>query len=96
MRSIAKQIIKNKMSRYDTYKLTGDECKARGELNLAIELYEKYLRVQPNDAPVIASIADCYARLGHLDSAKIGYQAALEINPACISAKENLAALEKL
>lgn len=74
----------------------GDLCMEIEEYTLAIEALEKHLKTTstPN-AMVIANIAACYAKLGKLEPALYGFKAALQIDPSCNFALQNLAILEK-
>lgn len=47
----------------------------------ALRYVEKCLLVHPRSPELIGFLADCYLKLGHLDSAKLGYERALTINP---------------
>ncbi len=73
----------------------GDFCIEVEEYSTAIEFFEKYLKTSPPDAKVVANIALCYARLGKMEAAMLGFQTALQIDPACHSALKNLAVLKK-
>ncbi|MFN3533683.1 MAG: tetratricopeptide repeat protein, partial [Candidatus Brocadia sp.] len=91
-----KNILKSHITDSDIYLDLGDLCMEMEQYTLAIELLERYLNTSQSDATVVANIATCYARLGKLESAKFGFQAALQIDPRCDYARQNLAALSKL
>lgn len=78
-----------------TYLKLGNLCIEIEDHTTAIELFEKYLEISPDNADVIATIATCYAKLGRLESAIIGLRAALKLDPACHYASQNLITLEK-
>ena len=78
-----------------TYLKLGNFCIEIENHTTAIELLEKYLEISPDSADVIANIATCYAKLGRLESAIIGFRAALKLDPACHHASQNLRTLEK-
>jgi len=73
----------------------GDLCVQHQHYPAAIEFYERYLKIQPADFIVLSNLASCYAQLGHYESAEIGYQAALSLNPEYDMAKRNLGKLQK-
>ncbi|TVM00007.1 MAG: hypothetical protein CV087_15920 [Candidatus Brocadia sp. WS118] len=73
----------------------GNLCIEIEEYNTAIELLEKYLKTSPVDITAITNIATCYARLGKLEPAIIGFRAALTIDPTCTYALQNLSILNK-
>jgi tetratricopeptide (TPR) repeat protein len=73
----------------------GNACISFGEYQKAIELYERFLVRKPDDVRTLSNLASCYARLGHVDSARIGYKAALSIDPLYEMAHNNLLTLEK-
>jgi len=56
----------------------------------AIPQYEKYISVYPGQHDAILRLADCYFNLGKLDSAKMGYNAVLQLNPDNKIAKNRL------
>ncbi|NUO07165.1 MAG: tetratricopeptide repeat protein [Candidatus Brocadia sp.] len=89
-------ILKSSPSENDVYLDLGDLCIEMEEYTLAIELLERYLKTSPAEAMVITNIATCYARLGKLEAAITGFQAALKLDPACICASQNLVALKIL
>ncbi|MCF6154452.1 MAG: tetratricopeptide repeat protein [Candidatus Brocadia sp.] len=89
-------ILKSNIIDSDIYLDLGDLCMDMELYTTAIELWERYFNIFPADATVVANIATCYARLGKLESAKFGFQAALKIDPGCNYAIQNLAALSKL
>ncbi|MDN3513515.1 MAG: tetratricopeptide repeat protein [Candidatus Brocadia sp.] len=89
-------ILKSSPSENDVYLDLGDLCIEMEEYTLAIELLERYLKTSPAEAMVITNIATCYARLGKLEAAIMGFQAALKLDPACICASQNLVALKIL
>jgi Tfp pilus assembly protein PilF len=94
VRSILRRCLDKTFSDPALYKKAAEAGAALREYRPAIELYEKYLRHRPDDAAAMSQLADCYAALGCVDSAKLGYKAALEIDPDYSDAKENLAGLE--
>lgn len=71
-------------------------CIDIGEYSLAIDMLEKYLNTTSPDANILANIACCYAKMGKIESAIIGFRTALHLDPACRHASQNLMAMEKL
>jgi serine/threonine protein kinase/Tfp pilus assembly protein PilF len=59
----------------------GYACAAIGELEKALQYFERYAAANPGEANPIDSIAELYFRLGNFDMAKAKYQEALEIRP---------------
>ena len=64
----------------------GDLAAARGQLalgnvGLALEAFRKLHRTQPENAEVLAGIAECYLEMGRNDLARANYEAALAIEP---------------
>jgi tetratricopeptide (TPR) repeat protein len=62
----------------------------------AINYLEKCLKLKPESAQLVAFLADCYLKLGHVDSARLGYEQALKIDPAFEPAAAMLEQLEKV
>ncbi len=73
----------------------GNLCIEIEEYARAIELLERYLKVFPADAMTVANIATCYAKLGKLEAAVIGLEAALTLDPTCNYALQNLSIVKK-
>jgi len=69
-------------------------CIEMGEYPLAIDLLEKHLHATSPDANILSNIACCYAKMGKIESAIIGFQAALVLDPTCHHASQNLKALQ--
>ena len=73
-----------------------DLCMEIEEYTLAIEALEKNLKTTATpSAMAVANMAACYAKLGKLEPAIYGFKAALQIDPSCAFALQNLAILEK-
>jgi tetratricopeptide (TPR) repeat protein len=71
-------------------------CVTVGQYAKAIDLFVKLLDQNPGDVDVLCDIATCYAKLGKLESAIIGYQAVLGMSPGNERALKNLEALLRL
>ncbi len=89
-------MLKSDIQNNDVYLDLSDLCIEMGKYATAIEILERYLDSSPADATVLANIAVCYAKLGKLESAKFGFQAALKIDPGCDYALQNLDILNKI
>ncbi len=61
-----------------------------------INYLEKCLTLKPDSAQLVAFLADCYLKLGHVDSARLGYEQALKMDPAFEPAAEMLQQLERV
>lgn len=79
----------------NVYHDLGNLCIEIEEYKIAIELLEKYLNVFPTDITTITNIATCYARLGKLEPALIGFKAALIFDQTNTYALQNLEVLNK-
>lgn len=65
-------------------------CTHRGNLEEAITHYENYLNLNPGDYHSLVKLGDCYLLLGAREAAKVGYQAALRIQPNYSPAMERI------
>ena len=61
----------------------------------ALRYVERCVTTYPDSAELIGLLADCYLNLGHIDSARMGYRRALEINPEFAAARQMLNDLER-
>jgi tetratricopeptide (TPR) repeat protein len=65
-------------------------CIRLRKLDEAIQHYEDYLSLKPDDYHSLVKLGDCYLLMGARDAAKIGYQAALRIQPNYLPARERI------
>ncbi|NPU84765.1 MAG: DUF115 domain-containing protein [Syntrophaceae bacterium] len=61
----------------------------------ALPFYERYVKTHPNDYRILLQWADCFLRLGSSAAAKVGYEAALRIQPGYPPALERLQRLKQ-
>lgn len=61
----------------------------------ALGNYEKYLQRYPTDVAALCRLSDCYLQLGHKDSAILGYQRVLQLDPGFPAAKYRLAEISQ-
>lgn len=61
-----------------------------------ISYLEKCLKLKPESAQLVAFLSDCYLKLGHVDSARLGYEQALKMDPTFEPAAAMLEQLEKV
>lgn len=61
----------------------------------AISYYEQYIKHFPGQHEAILRLADCYFNLDKLDSAKLGYNAVLQIDPVNEIAKNRLSEITR-
>jgi Tfp pilus assembly protein PilF len=59
----------------------------------AITYLERALGIRPDLPELVSMLADCYLKLGHLQSALLGYRKALQIDPSFQPAQLMLAHL---
>ncbi len=78
----------------EVYKDAGDICVKLERYEKAIDLYEGCIRRDPTDKVTLSNMASCYAKLGHLESAKMAYQTALSIDPNYTEAARNLRVID--
>ncbi|HAJ78314.1 MAG TPA: hypothetical protein DCO75_00960, partial [Fibrobacteres bacterium] len=66
------------------YKTFGSEYKKAGLYDKAIPLYQKASELDPHDIKLVAEIARCHEKVGHVDDAILWYGQELAINPSSI------------
>ncbi len=81
---------------YSVFSEAGELCSTYHLYASAISFYEKYLQRQPRDVIALHNLASCYAQTGNYDSARIGYDAALHIDPGYQPSIQSLQYLEKI
>jgi tetratricopeptide (TPR) repeat protein len=59
----------------------------------AVSFYESVLTQQPSDAAVLLKLSDCYLHMGYTDSARLGYQRVLQLNPGNKEVQQRLDSL---
>ncbi len=74
----------------------GEICSTNGLYKSGIKAFEKYLQYKSDNEKVWHNLASCYAQTGNFDSARIGYQTALKINPMYAPSKASLQYLEQI
>jgi tetratricopeptide (TPR) repeat protein len=62
----------------------------------ALRYVERCIMRQPQSAELLAFLADCYLKLGHVESARLGYQKALTLDPGFEPARTMLEELRGL
>jgi tetratricopeptide (TPR) repeat protein len=62
----------------------------------ALRYVEKCVMLQPQSAELLAFLADCYLKLGHVESARLGYTQALAIDPTNDKARAQLQQIETM
>jgi Flp pilus assembly protein TadD len=62
----------------------------------ALRYVERCVMLQPQSAELLVLLADCYLKLGHIESARLGYTQALAIDPANDKVKAQLRQIEAM
>ncbi len=71
-------------------------CVHLGKVQEAVQHYEDYLTQNPADYNSLVKLGDCYLLLGVKEAARLGYEAALRIQPTCTWAAERLSRLTRV
>ncbi len=61
----------------------------------ALRYVERCLQTHPRSPELTGFLADCYLKLGHFESAKLGYERALQIDPNFAPAQQMLEELQR-
>ncbi|MEW5802148.1 MAG: 6-hydroxymethylpterin diphosphokinase MptE-like protein [bacterium] len=88
-----KKAIETDKSFVHLYLKMANICFRSGKIEDAIVHYEDYLNLNPADYHSLVKLGDCYLLMGARDAAKIGYQAALRIQPNYLPAVERITRL---
>ena len=91
----AEHILKCSSSR-DVLKKIGGYCLHARSYQKAIELFSKFLTMDPSNIEVLSDIATCYAKMGQYEAALVGYREALRFDPQNVSLMKNLRGLQRL
>lgn len=76
-----------------TYRAEGYRLQSRGDLNGALQFYQKAAELDPTYIEVINDIGVIYEELGDLETATVSYQKALQVNADYLPTYTNLAFL---
>ena len=77
-------------------KKTGYSAVRLGLYEQAIELFEKYLMLEPNDVDILIDISTCYAKIEKYQAAFTGYKTALQSSPGNPKVLNNLKVLQNI
>jgi Flp pilus assembly protein TadD len=80
----------------DLLRESAGHCIGAGQFAKAIDLFVKLLEQNPSDVEALCDIATCYAKLGKIESAVMGYQAVLQMAPGNERALKNLEVLLRM
>ena len=72
------------------YNISGVCYKASGQLDAAVESYEKALTLKPNYDYAHYNLSNVFKELGQLDDATKSYEKAVALNPDFAKVRENL------
>lgn len=90
---LLQQFLEQSPNQYELEHIVADLFVKQGDHQAALSHYEKYLHQRPSDPGAIFRLSECYLKLGHRDSAVLGYRRAIQLDPLCRPAQERLAEL---
>lgn len=82
-------------SRYELYFLLGKACQRIGELNRAVEIFDKAISHFGININLLNSIGECYFQMGKIKEALVVWEKSLEINPNQPQIRKNVATLKE-
>ena len=80
---------------YEVFFITGQAYKNLGELNKAIEVFNKTISHYGLNVTLLNVIGECYFQLGNTEEALAAWEKSLEINPNQPQVKKNVEALKE-
>ncbi|UCC41713.1 MAG: GWxTD domain-containing protein [Candidatus Aminicenantes bacterium] len=81
--------------RYDLFYIMGKAYQNMGELNRAIEVFDKAISHYGINIPLLNAVGECYLRLGNPKEALAAWEKSLEMNPDQPKIKKNIEALKE-
>ena len=72
------------------------QCMALDLFSEAIDMLSSYLRIKPDDVEALSDVATCYAKMGQLEAAVLGYQHVLALQPGNDKAIGNLQVVQRM
>ena len=79
----------------EAYSNLGNALKELGDLDAAVQAYDKAIRLKPRFCDPYNNLGSTYAQMGRADDAIETYKMALMLNPALADAHSNLGNLYK-
>ncbi|MCK4264497.1 MAG: tetratricopeptide repeat protein, partial [Candidatus Aminicenantes bacterium] len=80
---------------YEVFFIMGKVYQNLGELNKAIEVFDKAISHYGLNINLLNSIGECYFQLGNLEEALAAWEKSLEVNPNQPQIKKNIEALKE-
>ncbi len=80
---------------YEVYSMMGKVYQNLGELNKAVEIFDKAISRFGLNLNVLNSVGECYFQLGNPEEALMAWEKSLEMNPNQPRIKKNVEALKK-
>ena len=84
------RVILEKCEKKPLLKEVGRSCLRMRLYSTAVDLLSKYLTMETEDVDALVDIATCYAEMGRIQAAFLGYKEALHLSP------HNMTIIEKL
>ncbi len=92
---VLEKYIELEPDQYEITALLGDLYKNLNDFGRAIRFYERYLKTYPTETRVLFSLSECYLIMGHSDSAILGFNRVLQIDPDFKPAQQKLLELQQ-
>ncbi len=80
----------------EVLKMVGGYCLHAQRYAKAIEVFSRYMTLNPEDTEVLSDVATCYAKLGQYEAALVGYREALRLDSHNPTILKNIKALQRL
>jgi tetratricopeptide (TPR) repeat protein len=82
-------------TKYEVYFILGRAYQSLGQLDKAIEIFDKAIDQFGVNSSLLNAVGECYFQLGRHEEARVAWERSLEINPNQPELKKSLEAIKE-